>query len=468
MLFQFSRSFGKLRQNLTNSPLPNLYRYVHNNIDDEVERKFRPNQQFLAILDKIAKSKRETTFTDNYFEFQASFELTTRDIWLRMRNNVIELKWPIQKEIQQETELQFIDFYHETTDTTVISKIIKELTHNKIQLRQPNSATNCMETSDQVVPWLSEAGLVRFASILTHRSRYNVELHADKETTPHSFYVDIDDVTYLDSKTDNHYQIGEVELIKAGGNSSPGEALKNIFAALNINPTTVRGKVLEFVHKFRPEHYQALENSGLIACKMGKQPPNTAAVHMIEPVLLPVPSENNWAERLLSKSAVNLHFSRRCNFECKFCFHTAKTSDVLPLKDLLFVVEELKRCGAEKINFAGGEPFLLPHRVLLGEMVKGAKIMGFPSTSIISNGSQSSCFPSWFEEYGQYLDILGISVDTLDPAVNVEHGRHAAGANSSRYLKTAREKNSHLAGVRAAADICKLYNIKFKINTATT
>ena len=36
------------------------------------------------------------------------------------------------------------------------------------------------------------------------------------------------------------------------------------------------------------------------------------------------------AALLLRGGSVNFHFSRKCNFACKYCFHTAKSSFVLP------------------------------------------------------------------------------------------------------------------------------------------
>jgi sulfatase maturation enzyme AslB (radical SAM superfamily) len=33
---------------------------------------------------------------------------------------------------------------------------------------------------------------------------------------------------------------------------------------------------------------------------------------------------------LLRGGSVNFHFSRKCNFACKYCFHTAKSSFMLP------------------------------------------------------------------------------------------------------------------------------------------
>lgn len=58
--------------------------------------------------------------------------------------------------------------------------------------------------------------------------------------------------------------------------------------------------------------------------------------------------------------SVNYHFTRRCNKECGFCFHTAKTSDMASLAEAERGLALLKRAGMKKLNFAGGEPFLYP------------------------------------------------------------------------------------------------------------
>ena len=92
--------------------------------------------------------------------------------------------------------------------------------------------------------------------------------------------------------------------------------------------------------------------------------------------------------------SVNYHFTRQCNYSCGFCFHTAKTSFVLPLDKVLkqlqykfisryiwalrvstniykfcllqniFVIlqakqgiSDLVRAGMKKINFSGGKIF---------------------------------------------------------------------------------------------------------------
>ena len=56
----------------------------------------------------------------------------------------------------------------------------------------------------------------------------------------------------------------------------------------------------------------------------------------------------------------------------------------------------------EKINFSGGEPFIVKRGSHLGEMVRFCKeTLQLPSVSIISNGSLIQ--ESWFVKYGQYI-----------------------------------------------------------------
>ena len=43
--------------------------------------------------------------------------------------------------------------------------------------------------------------------------------------------------------------------------------------------------------------------------------------------------------------SVNYHFTRRCNYKCGFCFHTAKTSFVLPVEEAKRGLKLLKEAG---------------------------------------------------------------------------------------------------------------------------
>jgi len=118
--------------------------------------------------------------------------------------------------------------------------------------------------------------------------------------------------------------------------------------------------------------------------------------------------------------SVNFHFIRECNYQCGFCFHTAKTSYLASLTDSKIGLRKLHDAGMKKLNFSGGEPFLKP--VHLGEMCKFLKEeLKLESVSIVSNGSKIK--RTFFEIYGKYVDILAISVDSFDERTNEIIGR---------------------------------------------
>ncbi|XP_017549840.1 radical S-adenosyl methionine domain-containing protein 2 [Pygocentrus nattereri] len=149
--------------------------------------------------------------------------------------------------------------------------------------------------------------------------------------------------------------------------------------------------------------------------------------------------------------SVNYHFTRQCNYKCGFCFHTAKTSFVLPIEEAKRGLQLLKQAGMEKINFSGGEPFLHQRGVFLGEMVRYCKQeLELPSVSIVSNGSMIK--ESWFQQYGDYLDILAISCDSFDEETNRAIGRTQG-------------RKSHLDNLYKVRNWCRMYKVAFKINS---
>lgn len=51
-------------------------------------------------------------------------------------------------------------------------------------------------------------------------------------------------------------------------------------------------------------------------------------------------------ENVTTPVSVNYHFTRKCNYKCGFCFHTAKTSFVLPIEEAKRGLQLLKEAGA--------------------------------------------------------------------------------------------------------------------------
>lgn len=145
--------------------------------------------------------------------------------------------------------------------------------------------------------------------------------------------------------------------------------------------------------------------------------------------------------------SVNYHFTRICNYECGFCFHTAKSSNMVSLAQAKQVLQKLANSGMKKLNFAGGEPMLYPEFV--GKLAEYCKSeLGLESVSIVSNGSKFN--PKFFKYYGKYVDIIAISIDSFNEATNIEIGRG---------------NGKHLSTLSRITEWCREYEIKFKINT---
>jgi radical S-adenosyl methionine domain-containing protein 2 len=146
--------------------------------------------------------------------------------------------------------------------------------------------------------------------------------------------------------------------------------------------------------------------------------------------------------------SVNYHFSRKCNYECGFCFHTEKTSSILSLDEAKRGMKLLKKAGMKKLNFAGGEPFLYP-KFMHELLCYGKEELGIESISIVSNGSKIT--KKFLGENAAFIDILAISCDSFDPKTNIKIGRGRSGQNVEQLTKV--------------AGWCQQFGIKFKINT---
>jgi len=146
--------------------------------------------------------------------------------------------------------------------------------------------------------------------------------------------------------------------------------------------------------------------------------------------------------------SVNFHYTRLCNFSCGFCFHTKKSSDKLPIEDAIRGCDMLKKAGTRKLNIAGGEPFIYPH--YLGELIKHCKEnIKIEKISVITNGSLVK--KNFFEKYGKYIDVFGVSCDSFDKETNIKIGRGKKGENVQKLFEI--------------RELCKQYGIKFKLNT---
>ena len=89
----------------------------------------------------------------------------------------------------------------------------------------------------------------------------------------------------------------------------------------------------------------------------------------------------------------------------------------------------------------------------LGEMVRYCKEeLDIESVTVVTNGSRVT--EAWMSEYGYYLDIMAVSVDSFDEEVNDKIGRRSGKSGSS-----------HLESLSQVRDWCRMFSVLFKVNT---
>src|SRR5262245_59729901 len=73
---------------------------------------------------------------------------------------------------------------------------------------------------------------------------------------------------------------------------------------------------------------------------------------------------------------------RRCNLSCAYCNEYDKTSEPVPIEEMLRRIDQLAALGTTAITFSGGEPLLHPE---LEQIVERIRYHGAIAT-LITNG----------------------------------------------------------------------------------
>lgn len=168
-------------------------------------------------------------------------------------------------------------------------------------------------------------------------------------------------------------------------------------------------------------------------------------------------SEKNIANFSIPKS-VNLHITERCNYRCSFCFAKYNLKyKTLTETEWKQIIDELIISGCEKINFAGGEPTLIP---FLSELISYSHEQGV-FTSLISNGTGITS--NFLQRCNENLDLIGLSIDSASNKIETELGRTFKSGlyNSDR-------NNSHVEMIKNRVKLIKEFDISLKINTTIT
>lgn len=193
----------------------------------EIEKKFILTPAQEKRLKKGAKFLGEKVFTDTYFD-KHNYELTKNDIWLRTRDKQVELKMPLETEEKNE---YLCNRYEEFEVEDEVRQML-----------------NIPKGGEFLID-LKTAGYVPFVVITTRREKFKKE----------QFNIDID-------ACDFGYALAEVELMIENAEEAR-EAERQIadFAARNdLNIFSIRGKVVEYLFRKSPEHYQLLLEEGVV------------------------------------------------------------------------------------------------------------------------------------------------------------------------------------------------------------
>ncbi len=154
--------------------------------------------------------------------------------------------------------------------------------------------------------------------------------------------------------------------------------------------------------------------------------------------------------------SINYHITNRCNFKCKFCF--AKYHDctqILSKSDSINLIKTLADNGCQKLNFAGGEPTLVPY---LSELVNVAKDQNL-FVSLISNGTGIN--QKFIDICRDSLDLIGLSIDSQYNVIERQLDR--------TFIKNKTAKDyDHIKSISATAQLIHDSRIPLKINTTLT
>ncbi len=120
----------------------------------------------------------------------------------------------------------------------------------------------------------------------------------------------------------------------------------------------------------------------------------------------------------MSKIKVNIHITEACNYHCRYCFAHFDKHVSLSKEQWMKIIDNVTDSGrVYEINFAGGEPMLVPYLHELAEYVIGKGL----SCSLISNGSMMT--EEWIRDHAGLFRTIGLSVDSFSSDTAVKIGR---------------------------------------------
>ena len=223
----------------------------------EIEAKFPFTEEDVRRIASRGVQRATKVFTDRYWDNRPrNYPLTTSDIWLRQRDAAWEIKVPVGFYYRSRagddvtSAPSAVDRYKELTNEAEISAFLRD---RQFLRAAAAAAAAAGETASLERSLLADA-FAAFCCITTERRTYECE----------GVTVTFDRATPLG------YSVGELELlVDAAGDAAAAERRIRSFARQFSLPIESRmpGKVLEQIRRSSPEHWAALQASGLLRSK---------------------------------------------------------------------------------------------------------------------------------------------------------------------------------------------------------
>lgn len=218
----------------------------------EIERKFVLNSssksRLLAVARETAAKVCDETFTDAYYDDE-DFSLTLSDRWLRLRNDVWQLKQPVsgrEGEHGHCSPRALTTVYEEVTGISAVNKAL---------------GRKCSVENDK--------GLARFAWLKTQRTSFSIPwMDFD------NVQVVLDRCESIGNNDSGHFEhtVGEIEICHYDTSSiTNAEKAIDVFCKVHqLGCNTVSnddgggGKLVQYLRANSPRHYSLLLNAGFV------------------------------------------------------------------------------------------------------------------------------------------------------------------------------------------------------------
>ena len=106
---------------------------------------------------------------------------------------------------------------------------------------------------------------------------------------------------------------------------------------------------------------------------------------------------------------LTLNVTENCNATCLYCHWWKRNKLDPPLKDLTAAIDDAIEVGLRGVRLSGGEPVLRPDLAELINYIKSKGLISMVCTSANTDSGQI------IRLVDAGLDIISISIDTLDP-----------------------------------------------------